>query len=464
MQRGLPMLLAGLWMGGVAQAQTDPAMPVPRTAPAEEPQGAPPAAEETPPVPTTPEPTPSAPAPAPPVVPDTPAPATIMVLPVTLNVPAAQAEGLGPVLTDALTHAMAERKRHPTVSAVELRQMVERETAAQGAGCDSTCTAEIAGALGARLAVTSDVGQRGEALVWSASLVQLADATVLARANVRGRGPQALVNQAAELAAALHGEAGATRLKGADAARRLGLEDRHTLEDFAAFREANPQWTTHEAFTTFLARRNMEHPATSAAQAALAGGAVAFTLATVAGVGAGVVVGLLLHPAVGLLMLAGGLVCAATAAALGVAAVALLVVDAMNLGAVKVHREGCCRDDAALQDLEADDGWHRASAVTFLLHPPVLLGGLFVAAGLLLAALAVTGLVGSALPDVGNGAVANGLFLLGGFIAVPVMLLLLVPPVLLSPVLGLLLLFWPNRPAVVDAPLPPPASTAGGKP
>ena len=303
-------------------------------------------------------------------------PPPVAVFPVAIKVPLASPQDASTLLTSLLTDAVAQTGRFRVLGADEVSALIAQEAERQGMGCsDDGCLAELAGALGVRLVVGSDVtGQEG-ALLWSVSLVDQMDSTVVRRASVPGANLEELVPQVAEVALVVAGDEEGAALQGEAARRRFGLRSKEDLAQFAAYRKAHPKASTPDAFTSFILEHNVESRALSVATAvALATGVLGTAAATVLA-GASVTGLLLFGLAVPLLLplqLVLGLV------GLGAVTVGLVlaVVDSQNTGRVVVDRKGCCRNDRELRAAARQTGWHRgSSAIALLAGAALLLAG-----------------------------------------------------------------------------------------
>jgi TolB-like protein len=103
----------------------------------------------------------------------------LAVLDVTANgVDPAQAQGLGA----AISKELASRGFFEVISANDIRTLlgVERQKALLGCG-DSSCTAELSGALGARFVLQSSLTKLGDSLQLSVQMLDTAKAVTVAR-------------------------------------------------------------------------------------------------------------------------------------------------------------------------------------------------------------------------------------------------------------------------------------------
>ncbi|MEW5848909.1 MAG: hypothetical protein AB2A00_08845 [Myxococcota bacterium] len=308
----------------------------------------------------------------------------LAVLPVTVKVTGDQANAASLFLTNGLAAALPEFRAYDVVSMDEVQAILTAEANREKMGCDdATCLTEIAGALNAQLLAVGTVTQVGEALIWSQRVVDQRSEQVLHAASIHARSLQGLVAQIREMAALLCGRAEAVSLKGRKARERLGFTSVADLQDFRRYREEQRELSTSEALTQYIIAHNVESNRLAVAEAA------AFGIAAVVTAGA-----------VGLPLLGGAissttgtlvpsfvlslplLVLIPVALTAGTVGVVLSVVDALNLGRLEVHRTGCCRNDADIQDAENDDGIRTVSALSILAGAPLLCGGIFVEAAL----------------------------------------------------------------------------------
>ena len=82
------------------------------------------------------------------------------------------------------------------ISAGDVRRLAELEGEKQSMGCaDSSCLAELAGAMGARYVVFGDVGQLGTLLVLNLNLFDSAKATAVNRVTVKASGVEDLAGK-----------------------------------------------------------------------------------------------------------------------------------------------------------------------------------------------------------------------------------------------------------------------------
>jgi len=168
--------------------------------------------------------------------PATPEPAdAVAVLPVAVNVDGPDAQQLSLMLTSALTTQLGVWTGWRIISTDEVTALMQNERDRQLVGCNEPgCLAELAGALGARYLLTSDVVRVGADLVWPASLVDQRNATVLRRTSTTASGAQSLLLQSELIAATLVGRQDEVQLSGERGRQRLGFA---SLHDMAAFEE-----------------------------------------------------------------------------------------------------------------------------------------------------------------------------------------------------------------------------------
>ncbi len=298
-----------------------------------------------------------------------PVPVEVMaVLPVEVKVDGQPAASR--LLNSALATQLGRLSGHRIIGADEVEALLENEARLQGAGCDDAqCLAELAGALGARLVVTGELLGAGTRLMWTASVVDQQQAVVTSRATVTGPDLSSLHAQADDLALQLLGRG--QELLGTGGARRLGLGTPAVMAQFQAYRDTRAAQPTDEALTGFLTERNQENTGLAAAQTAafLAGGTcllpsapllVASLMLGDTGLGLG-------FPLVALAC--GGMLGAVLLGGLGLV---LVVVDALDVGHVKVRRTGCCRRDAELRDNLRVTPLQRGLALATALVGPLL--------------------------------------------------------------------------------------------
>ncbi|MEW5849555.1 MAG: hypothetical protein AB2A00_12125 [Myxococcota bacterium] len=297
--------------------------------------------------------------------PSSPAPAptdaeVVAVLPVRVQA-GGQSRSLGEILEVRLAGQLSERSGWRVITTRELEEVARVEGMRQQAGCndDGSCLAELAGAMGARRLVSSDVTGAAPVLLWTAALVDVGSGEVLQRAEVRGSDSSALFAQASEMALTLLGKADQVSLEGEAAQRRLGLGSPEALAEFRAFRVAHPQLATHEAFTAWVIEQNRESRRLAlvgllllSAPALLFPLSAFFNMVTIQQT--------LEFPPTTILPLA---YCASLATVgsllgavvLGSAGAVVTTLDALDTGRRDVDVKGCCRKDEDILDAERDE-------------------------------------------------------------------------------------------------------------
>ncbi|MEW5849126.1 MAG: hypothetical protein AB2A00_09935 [Myxococcota bacterium] len=371
-----------------------------------------------------------------------------VVLPVQVDGGSASAAEVSLLLTTALTSALGDVGSFSVISTEEVRALLAHEADIQAMGCSQECVAEIMGALGARLAVVSSVVSEGRRLTWAASVVDRDGMSILHRAAVSGETFRMLLTQSRDLAHAVTGKEPTALLDTPGAQQRLGFQSPRDFKEFRAYRQAHPDDTVDQALNAFLLRRNLERGGLALAEAALFISSATVVAGALMLVAVGGAVQNYISSSGGFWLVFGGVVAIPLAVWLGVMGLALTVVDAMNLGHVEVKRAGCCRDDAALADAESHNAVSRATAIAIMATGPALFGALGLAIALSLAVVAVSPWVAFYVPDVGNSGTYPATASLAqnaGWLGVTAGFLLVV---LIQPVVGALLLWWPS-PGVV---------------
>jgi hypothetical protein len=108
------------------------------------------------------------------------------------------------LLTDVVSTAVARDGRVDVITASELRRALALETLRQQAGCtDTSCLAELAGAVGARWIVFGSIGALGDELVLTLQLYDSSTATIANRVVWRAADERALADRAEAEAAGL---------------------------------------------------------------------------------------------------------------------------------------------------------------------------------------------------------------------------------------------------------------------
>lgn len=101
------------------------------------------------------------------------------------------------LLTGLVVTALAEEPALDVVASEDVRTQVELEAGRQLAGCadgGTSCLAELAGALGARLVVYGTIGQLGESVVLNLNLFDSSASSAVGRAAVREPSVDAVAN------------------------------------------------------------------------------------------------------------------------------------------------------------------------------------------------------------------------------------------------------------------------------
>lgn len=375
---------------------------------------------------------------------------SIAVLPMRAQSQDAAAEPMAALLTNLLTTRLAEVASRKVISADEVADLLRHEADRQQVGCnDDGCLAEIAGALGARFLVVGGISQAGSEVLWEASLVDQQTAQVVEHSLVRVRKLGALPAQVEDVALRLSGRGADVGLEGAG--DRLGFVDAGALAAFRSFRAAHADLAPSEALTEFIMERNRENGWLAAAEV----GAFAATLPLILLTSASAAMswGLAAFPfglpqifAV-LTMVTGALLLAALTTG-----VVLVVLDAMNVGRVKIRRSGCCRDDAALLDAEKESTLQRLASGAV-----VSMGAAALAAGI--AGFALPLVVGGLLYSVNLNSVGGigyvSLVAVSGFYPFSIFSLIAASGSglcagVMTVAAGLALLFMPRAPMVLD--------------
>ncbi|MEW5851942.1 MAG: hypothetical protein AB2A00_24355 [Myxococcota bacterium] len=316
----------------------------------------------------------------------------VAVFPVSVVVADLDPTASSTLLTNALTLKLTQQEVFTVISADEVAALVQNEANRIQMGCEETCLAELAGALGARLLVTGEVNRVGSTLVWSVSLIDQSNGTVVRRVSVKGRSVQSLNAQAEEVANVIAGKSEQLVLEGEGAQERLGFVDKKDFREFVTYRNAVPQLSTSDALTQFIIERNSESPRLAVLEAGLLSSAA--LLAAAAGVIL-VMFGPLaafndvanseLEEPVNLWLAGHGALLGAVALGLGVAGFVVVIWDLLDIGAVRVRSDGCCRDDSRIVEAARDDSVQRASALAVVLSSvgavaliPIFLVGILV--------------------------------------------------------------------------------------
>jgi len=120
-----------------------------------------------------------------------------------------------PTLSTIASLMLVELSKQPgldVISASDVKRLAELEGEKQSMGCvDSSCLAELAGAMGARYVVFGDVGQLGSLIILNLNLFDSSKATAVNRTTVQSNGVEDLPSKLAaglrELTAPLNGAA-----------------------------------------------------------------------------------------------------------------------------------------------------------------------------------------------------------------------------------------------------------------
>jgi len=360
------------------------------------------------------------------------------------------------LLSRVLASHLAELGRLRVISPDELRALLQTEAHRQAlGGGEDDALREISGALGAAEVVSASVSKDGKRLTWKATLVRQADAAVLQQGEASASSLQALAAQADEVALQLLGRANELQ-DPADAARRLGFKSVEDVKDFRAFRAGHPELGTQEALTEYIIAHNVESNRIAVAETSLfvAGGALT-TLALVCASMGFVLSAMLplwfLALPFSLIAVLAGL----TGLGLMGSATVLSAVDGLNRGFRPVRAEGCCRDDAQIQESVESSAMRRASAFAVLVGGPAFTAASFTVLVLLGTSSALLSVPRQAFgaPGPDEAYYASTGYLVS---SAPVGLTYAcavfgcLTPCLLGLPLGTALLLWPSSPAVAD--------------
>ncbi|MEW5849125.1 MAG: hypothetical protein AB2A00_09930 [Myxococcota bacterium] len=321
--------------------------------------------------------------------------ARLLVLPVQVVGPANdETVTVARGLERSLTSAMARHSGMEVLGRTELAALLSAEARSELAGCDATnCVAEVGDALGAELAVVSQLGQVEGLWSLQCTLVERRGAQARRRSAVRARSLDGLLQSVEPVAR--HLSAGSSlSLADPKARERLGTDERglQLLKEAAA---RDPERDVAALWTDVIIRHNRESQLLALAEGGLllAGGMTFILWAGVFGstqtlyttvtpqivsrewddvVAPSVVPprsrmddqGRVPYPwlmAVTALLLPLPLLVAAHAA--GAGALALALVDAQDRGRVPVSAQGCCRDELEVREAARPGAGHRAAAV-----------------------------------------------------------------------------------------------------
>jgi hypothetical protein len=374
----------------------------------------------------------------------------VAVLPVTSQDPAV--EEVGGLINAALSEELAASGAWRVITADELGALLRSHADAQLSGVGTGEGLEEAlAAQGAQRVIQSALVRQPRGWSWTCSLVQLNTGSVVARGQVDASSVEALVAATQDMAAVLLGRTSSTALEGKRVQRRLGLRSKEDLAAFRVYRQQHAQRSMSDALTAFILERNGESLPLAAAQAGSFLGAA--VLASLSAGMLGCMVGALAYGwgtggAVVLIGLASGvlLLTPAILGLLGLGAT-LLVVDLFNVGRVRVANKGCCRNDSALEEAQANNGPHRAAAAAMALAGPAACLGTF---GAYSVGVTLFSVVGFFVPPQPRSALAYVFFYF--FVAaLPAVVLTTLATLGVSSVAGLVALLWPDPPLVQPA-------------
>ena len=96
-------------------------------------------------------------------------------------------EDIVSIITDLISTELTTHDEFEIITGADMRQMAELEAERQSLGCmdDSSCLAELAGAMGARLVVYGSVGKLGKNIIISLNLFDSEKAKSAGRENIR---------------------------------------------------------------------------------------------------------------------------------------------------------------------------------------------------------------------------------------------------------------------------------------
>ena len=81
------------------------------------------------------------------------------------------------ILTDMVSAELGQYDEYEAITSTDLRQMAALEAEKQSVGCsDSSCLAELAGAMGARYVIFGSVGKLGEKFILTLNLFDSVEA------------------------------------------------------------------------------------------------------------------------------------------------------------------------------------------------------------------------------------------------------------------------------------------------
>lgn len=243
------------------------------------------------------------------------------------------------------------------------------------ADCDAACMSGLAQDARARALVVCSAAQLQDVLAWTC-IRHDADGAAPSRHGVHAQTLQSLVAQAHDLADQLCGTAVPNAMETRRDMRQLGFTREQDLAAFRAHRLAHATLSTREALTSFLLERNRESERTSLLEAVLLTLAPALLTAAVSlSVGVFGMAFLVRSPMLSVAAASLSAVLFTGALAVGLAGLAVVARDALDIGHVGVRATGCCRDDDALAEGMKDSALHRAAAVAVLMAPLLFLVG-----------------------------------------------------------------------------------------
>lgn len=318
---------------------------------------------------------------APPPVPTTQPP--LAVLPVRCALEDLRIKDAVPAFAPALTARLAETGAYKVLGADDVADMLRNEGERQAVGCsDDGCLAEIAGALGARLVVTGEVARNGNTLLWTATLMDQQEGTVVRRVGIQGQTIQGLLSQSEEVALALVGKDAEARLEGEEAMKRLGFSNKADMEDFRKFKKEHTTMTTEESLTRFIIDRNSESKMLTALEVLAFAAAAGVVPVLGLGHALNTTLSVYLHQYIAAMLLTVPvLIVPPISLVIALGGIGLTVWDALDSGSVKVHKEGCCRDDSTIADAETSSEFQRGAALAILFSGATSVATTFAAYG-----------------------------------------------------------------------------------
>ncbi|MBL93453.1 MAG: hypothetical protein CMH56_16755 [Myxococcales bacterium] len=92
------------------------------------------------------------------------------------------------ILTDMVSAELGQYDEYEAITSTDLRQMAALEAEKQSVGCsDSSCLAELAGAMGARYVIFGSVGKLGEKFILTLNLFDSVEAKAVSRNVVKAK-------------------------------------------------------------------------------------------------------------------------------------------------------------------------------------------------------------------------------------------------------------------------------------